>query len=54
MLGRPSHLKGRTIGKSKKVEQLYQVSLSTPCLDDHHITKEELEMAGEFVKKAAL
>ena len=30
----------------KKTEQLYKVL--TPCLDDHHFKKEELESVGEF------
>ena len=31
---------------NKKSEQLYKVS--TPCLDDHHFKKEELESVGEL------
>ena len=31
---------------NKKTEQLYKVS--TPCLDDHHFKKEELESVGEL------
>ena len=30
----------------KKMEQLYKVS--SPCLDDHHVKKEELESVGEL------
>ena len=33
---------------NKKTEQLYKVS--TPCLDDHHFKKEELESVGELSK----
>ena len=33
---------------NKNVEQLYEVS--TPCLDDHHYKKEELETVGELSK----
>ena len=29
-------------------EQLYKVS--TPCLDDHQVEKEDVETAGEFIK----
>ena len=32
----------------KKTEQLYRVS--SPCFDDHHFKKEELESVGEFSK----
>ena len=32
---------------NKKTEQLYKVS--TPCLDDHNFTKEELETVGALV-----
>ena len=31
---------------NKKTEQLYKVS--SPCLDDHHFKKEELESVGEL------
>ena len=31
---------------NKKTEQLYKVS--SPCLDDHHVNKEELESVGEL------
>ena len=31
---------------NKKTEQLKKVS--SPCLDDHHVKKEELESVGEF------
>ena len=33
---------------NKKTEHLYKVC--TPCLDDHHIQKEELETVGELSK----
>ena len=33
---------------NKKTEQLYKVS--SPCLDDHHFKKEELESVGELSK----
>ena len=33
---------------SKKTEQLYKVS--SPCLDDHHFKKEELESVGDISK----
>ena len=33
---------------NKKVEQFFKVS--TPCLDDHHFQKEELESVGELSK----
>ena len=33
---------------NKKTEQLYKVS--TPCLDDHHLKKEELESIRELSK----
>ena len=33
---------------NKKTEQLYKVS--SPCLDDHHFKKEELESVGEMSK----
>ena len=33
---------------NKKTEQLYKVS--TPCLDDHHFKKEELESVGQLSK----
>ena len=33
---------------NKKGEQLYKVS--SPCLDDHHFKKEELESVGELSK----
>ena len=33
---------------NKKTEQLYEVS--SPCLDDHHFKKEELESVGEISK----
>ena len=33
---------------SRKAEQLYKVS--TPCLDDHHFKKEEVESVGDLPK----
>ena len=33
---------------NKKTEQLYKIS--SPCLDDHHFKKEELESVGELSK----
>ena len=48
---------GRTCSKNalryfelanKKPEPLYQIS--SPCLDDHHFKKEELESVGDFSK----
>ena len=32
--------------QTRKTEQLYKVS--SPCLDDHHFKKEELESVGEL------
>ena len=52
----PKQLRGPTTWKdmlncelaNTKTEQLYTVS--TPCLDDHHFKKEELESFGEVSK----
>ena len=33
---------------NEKADQLYKVS--TPCLDDHHFKKEELETVGDLSK----
>ena len=37
---------------NKKTEQLYKVS--SPCLDDHHVKKEELETVGDYLKYALI
>ena len=41
-------LRGIAKWQNKKLEQLYEVS--TPCMDDHHFKKEELDMVGEEPK----
>ena len=45
---RKSALKDIVSWRTKSQEELYTVS--TPCMDDHHFKKEELDSVGELSK----
>ena len=45
-------LNGSASWQTKTIEQLYKVS--TPCLDDHQLKNEEMEMVEELSKVCIL